>query len=118
MTLKSKQHETKLDRSYVESVFESFSVKSQQSQATDGTSNDELRIVTKGNAVLAYEEIFNMWKVDLTLTQQKKVKDVYFKQSWSKYVDEDGNLDLKDAYRFLKDMMTLPLIRQDPQTAK
>jgi len=34
--------------------------------------------LTKGNAILAYEEIFKMWKVDLTLEQQKKIKDVYF----------------------------------------
>lgn len=28
---------------------------------------DDLRVVTKPNSVLAYEEIFQMWKVDLNL---------------------------------------------------
>lgn len=50
-----------------------------------------------------------MWRIDLTEDQKKKVKDVYFNQAWKKF-SEDGNLNLKDAYRFQKDLMTMPLI--------
>ena len=43
------------------------------------------KLVTKGNAILAYEEIFKMWKVDLDLQQEKTMKDVYFAQAWKKW---------------------------------
>jgi hypothetical protein len=61
-----------LDKDYVQSVFETYSV--QGSQDDDKPQN----LVTKGNAILAYEEIFKMWKVDLDLQQEKTLKDVYF----------------------------------------
>lgn len=49
---------------------------------TDDEDDNENRVVTKGNAILAYEEIFAMWKVDLNLEQEQKVKKVYFAQAW------------------------------------
>lgn len=55
-----------------------------------------------------------MWKIDLTEDQKKKTKDVYFNQAWKKF-SEDGNLNLKDSYRFLKDLMTMPLLPHDQQ---
>ena len=54
----------------MESVFESYSVKAQASNALVEGSNAEapdVRVVTKGNAILAYEDILKMWKIDLTL---------------------------------------------------
>lgn len=48
-------------------MFETYSVES-----------GEQRLVTKGNAILAYEEIFKMWKVDLDLAQEKTLKEIYF----------------------------------------
>lgn len=69
--------------------------------------------MTKGNAILAYEEIFKMWKVELDLQQEKTLKEVYFSQAWDKWQTKDangdptGNLDLKDSFRFLNDLMTL-----------
>jgi hypothetical protein len=38
-----------------------------------------------------------------------KVRTVYFEQTWNKFAEE-GNLNLKDSYRFLKDLMSLPLL--------
>jgi len=49
-----------------------------------------------------------MWKVDLNELQKKKVKDQYFIQAWSRFA-EDGNLNYKDSYRFLKELMTTAL---------
>jgi len=65
-------HTTELDRNYVESVYDSYSTKVKKDK--DDEDNDEpkaedekSRIITKGNAILAYEEVFKMWKVDLSL---------------------------------------------------
>jgi len=46
-----------------------------------------------------------MWKIDLTLEQEKRLKEYYFKTTWSKYKNDDACLDLKDTYRFLSDLM-------------
>lgn len=40
------------------------------------------------------------------------MKEVYFPQAWAKFA-ENGNLDLKDAYRFVKDLMTEPVTKKD-----
>lgn len=53
-------------------MFESFSVKSKDAspETKDGKiQQDELDLVTKGNAILAYEDIFKMWKVQLNVQQ-------------------------------------------------
>mgnify|MGYP001058437410 CR=1 FL=1 len=84
LALKEAHHKTTLDRQYAESVFESYSIKAQTSELSvddkDATTpkSAEDRIVTKGNAILASDEIFKMWKVDLNADQQKKLKEVYF----------------------------------------
>lgn len=133
MSLVAAHHTSKLDRTYVESVFDSYSVTPKKepidSNSMVDTSSensdqvieqvltpDDQHVITKGNAILAYEEVFQMWKVDLNLEQQKKVKDIYFSQAWDKFA-ENGNLDEKDSYRFLKDMMTEPIIKRDPTVA-
>ena len=46
-----------------------------------------------------------MWKIDLTLQQEKRLKDQYFKAIWQKFQNEDNCLDLKDSYRFLQELM-------------
>ena len=61
LTLKQKGHSSSLDREYVESVFEGYSVKAEDS----GLSEDN-KIITSANAVLAYKEIFKTWKITLT----------------------------------------------------
>jgi hypothetical protein len=61
LSLKSEQHQTQLDKDYVQSVFETYSVQN------PSLAEQEKKIVTKGNAILAYEEIFKMWKVELDL---------------------------------------------------
>jgi hypothetical protein len=58
-----------------------------------------------------------MWKVDLNIDQEKKLKEVYFVQAWDKFQD-DGNLNLRDSYRFLKDLMTMPLVPKNPVVEK
>jgi len=50
-----------------------------------------------------------MWNVGLNDEESHKVKTVYFEQTWQKF-QEDGNLNQKDAYRFIKDLMSLPLL--------
>ena len=40
------------------------------------------------------------------------MKEVYFPQTWAKFA-ENGNLDQKDAYRFVKDLMTEPVTKKD-----
>lgn len=80
LTLKASQHTSSLDRNYVESVFDSYSIKSKDSAVADkaGAPGDEVTLVTKGNAILAYEEIFKMWKVDINVEQSLKVKTIFF----------------------------------------
>ena len=56
-----------------------------------------------------------MWKVELTEKQKQRLLDVYFKQSWDKE-QEDGVLELKDAYRFIKDLMTSPVQKKNTST--
>ena len=70
-------------------------------------------MVTIANAILGYKEVFTTWKVSLTTEQEEKLKTVYFKQAWEKFA-EDGILFVKDSWRFLKDMMTMPVIAKDP----
>ena len=65
-------------------------------------------MVTKENAILAYEEIFKMWKVELDPQQSHTFKTQHFEHQW-KRVSENNVLDIKDSYRFLKDMMTTPI---------
>lgn len=116
LTLKNGQHLSRLDRNYVESVFESFSVKSKDAspETKDGTVQvDELDLITKGNAILAYEQVFKMWKVELNVQQQTKLRTAYFEQAWDRY-NEDGNLNLKDSWRFMRDLMTMPVLKKDP----
>jgi hypothetical protein len=93
----------------VESVFESYSIKAQASSslAESGSNAEapEIRVVTKGNAILAYEDVMKMWKIDLTLQQEKRFKEEYFKSTWGKFQNEDNCLDLHDSYRFLQELM-------------
>jgi hypothetical protein len=70
MSQKASQHTSSLDRTYVESVFDSYSVKRE--------GNDEQALITKANAILALEEIFKMWKIDLSVSQQEQLKSKYF----------------------------------------
>ena len=65
MSLIASHHTSHLDRSYVESVFDSYST-TPTGLSQVGDADDE-KIITKGQAILAYEEIFKMWKVDLNL---------------------------------------------------
>ena len=52
----------------MESVFESYSIKSKDATVLDKSSpSDEISLITKGNAALAYEEIFKLWKVELNV---------------------------------------------------
>jgi len=70
MSLLAAHHTTKLDRQYVESIFDSYSVVTTPTAATGTETADDDNVdktITKGNAILSYEEIFRMWKVDLTL---------------------------------------------------
>ena len=66
MSLIASHHTTHLDRSYVESVFDSYASTPTAALAQVDDADDS-KIITKGNAILAYEEIFKMWKVDLDL---------------------------------------------------
>jgi len=65
-------------------------------------------MITKANAILAYEEVFKMWKVELDPAQAHTIKIQHFEQQW-KRVSENNVLDLKDSYRFIKDLMTTPI---------
>ena len=71
LSLKSEQHQTQLDKDYVQSVFDTYSVQGSLVET-------DQKKVTKGNAILAYEEIFKMWKVDIDLQQEKTLKETYF----------------------------------------
>lgn len=86
----------------MQSVFESNSV----STTINGV---EINKVTKGNAILAYEEIFRMWACDLDLQQEKTLKETYFENSWSRWKTDDGEgsyLQMSKGYDFLMDLMT------------
>ena len=56
-----------LDRQYVESVFETYAVQTSGGNAekVDDQASKNM-IITQKNAWMAYEEIFKMWKIDLT----------------------------------------------------
>lgn len=115
LTLKMGQHLSRLDRNYVESVFDSFSFKSKEAAPESKVQNEveEVDLITKGNAILAYEEIFKMWKIVLNVQQQTRFRTSYFEQAWDRFA-EDGNLNLKDSWRFLRDAMTMQLLKKDP----
>ena len=46
-----------------------------------------------------------MWKIKLNEEESKKILNTYFKQAWDK-LSENGSIDVKDSYAFLKEMMT------------
>ena len=72
-----------------------------------------MREISKQNCLFSIDEIFKMWKIDLSQEQAQILKNQYFEQAWDLFVkEEDGMLDLKDAYRFTKDLMTLPIIKK------
>ena len=54
-----------------------------------------------------------MWKIVLNVNQQTKVRTSYFEQAFDRFAEE-GNLNLKDCWRFLRDMMTMPMLKRDP----
>lgn len=54
-----------------------------------------------------------MWRIQLSQAQKKELMDLYFKQEWDRVAEED-TLNLKDAYRFVKDIMTIPILKKDP----
>ena len=107
LSVKSQQHKSQLDRSYIESVFESYS-----SEAKTPNPNippgEDTRVLTRTNAALAYDEIFRLWKVELEPAQEKKFRSENFEQMFSKFAGDDNLMDLKDAYRFVQDLMTTP----------
>lgn len=87
----------------MQSVFESNSI----STTVNG---NEIQKVTKGNAILAYEEIFRMWACDLDLLQEKTLKETYFENAWNRWKTDDGSdggsyLQLSKGYDFLMDLM-------------
>lgn len=106
----------------MESVFESYSTEQKEESSGGGLykditgygtpsssgSGESTQVITKANAILAYEEIFKMWKVELDPQQAQVFKTQHFEHQW-KHMSENGVLDLKDSYRFLKDSMTTPL---------
>ena len=110
----------------MESVFESYSTEQKEESAdsgggifkditgsygspsSGGSNGETTQVITKANAILAYEEIFKMWKVELDPQQSQVFKSQHFENMW-KHMSENGVLDLKDSYRFLKDLMTTPL---------
>jgi hypothetical protein len=49
-----------------------------------------------------------MWKIELDVQQSSKFKAEHFEHMWTK-TSEDNMLNLKDSYRFMKDLMTTPL---------
>lgn len=67
-------------------------------------------MITKGNAILAYEEIFKMWTAELDLQQEKTFKDTYFENAWQRnkvQVNNDGAqmLPLTKTFEFTMDLM-------------
>ena len=114
LSLKSSQHVSQLDRNYVDSVFESYSTK--KKDLSTPNPDDDISTLTKEAALKAIGEVFTMWKCDLNEGEKVKFKSVYFEQAWDKYDEVDNQMNLKDAYRFLKDVMTSPLIQKDPLT--
>jgi hypothetical protein len=86
-------------------MFKDITSSSSSSSGAEGSSS---QVITKANAILAYEEVFKMWKVELDPQQANTFKTQHFDQMW-KRVQENNVLDLKDSYRFLKDLMTSPV---------
>jgi hypothetical protein len=63
LKLLAAEHSSALDRQFVESVFDSYSVKGDQAKDKDLNDNEPYKMLTKGNGILAYEEVFGTWKV-------------------------------------------------------
>lgn len=80
------KHQSQQDRQYVESVFEQQSTTAQDEDEPEGVNK---KIVTKGNAILAYEDIFKMWSVDLSLEEHDIVRNMFFENVWKKYENKD-----------------------------
>ena len=88
-------------KAYVDSVFDQ-----QSTTVADNEEPDQSKkIVTIGNAILAYEMIFQSWGVDLTLEQQHIVRYQFFPTAWKKNENKDEQLEIADAFKFLGDMM-------------
>ena len=84
LSIKKMDHLSKIDRSFIESVFESYSQKVQKdpddmNSKISGAESDTQRLVTRPNSILAYKDIFKMWEINLTPEQSKRLLNIYFK---------------------------------------
>ena len=84
LSIKKKDHASKIDRSFIESVFESYSAKvtkdpDDNNSTIKGDESDTQRLITRPNSILAYKEIFKMWGIDLSSEESKRLLNVYFK---------------------------------------
>lgn len=106
------EHQSQIDRSFVESVFESYSTKVERDQdeivtnlKRQSENEKESRVISRTNSILAYKDIFKMWKIKLNEEASKKLLNLYFKVAWDKMA-ENGEIDVKDTYSFIKELMT------------
>lgn len=84
LSIKKKDHSSKIDRSFIESVFESYSAKVTKdpddlNSTIKSTEQDTQRLVTRPNTILAYKDIFKMWDIKLSPEASKRLLNVYFK---------------------------------------
>lgn len=90
-------------------MFESYSTKIERDAEEGGNQEKEVaHVINRANSIQAYKDIFKTWGIKLNDEAMQRIAKKYFNQAWKK-LSEQGSIDVKDSYSFLKELMTTPL---------
>lgn len=65
-------------------------------------------MITKDKAQLAYEKLFDKWKLDLTGEQEIQLAKEHFDPLWDKFTSDNFEmLDTADAVPFMRELMSM-----------
>ena len=68
-------------------------------------------MLSQSKAQLAYEQVFEDWKVDLTSEQEQRFESEHFIPTWREYAGKNdfSTLSVANAVPFMRSMMSLSL---------
>lgn len=97
----SSDHEDEVSRKHVIKVF---------SNLQDDQENG-IGLLSQAKAQLAYEQLFEDWKVDLTSEQEQRFEQEHFVPMWREYTgtNDFSTLSVANAVPFMRQLMSLTL---------
>jgi hypothetical protein len=97
----SSDHEDEEARKHVIKIFSSF-----HDEKEGG-----IGLLSQSKTQLAYEQIFEDWKVDLTSEQEQRFESEHFIPTWREYAGKTdfSTLSVANAVPFMRSLMSLTL---------